>query len=282
MTSESPATNAPPGTNFTPVNVVVLQAGRIRYRDQEPGGRVRMARTRLAVGRVIQLPFYLVSQLLEEDPPRIRPAAPDEVVTPTTGAIYPNAPGFQDTDTSRQAAEDVGRKSKDIQAQVLAAVGRQGDFGATAEELAAILRLPRGTVQPRTTELSRLGKLKDSGKRRQNLSSGKMAIVWVTSVEGANAIPDGTGARDIGRERRRQINKEGWTPDHDDAHGDGALAEAAVCYALARDSSYPQPRRWPWDASWWKPRSHRQNLVRAGALIAAEIDRLDRAAAKAK
>jgi hypothetical protein len=35
---------------------------------------------------------------------------------------------------------------------------------------------------------------------------------------------------------------------------------------------------WPFDGSWLKPKSAREDLVRAGALIAAEIDRLDRVA----
>ncbi|HCE9784511.1 TPA: hypothetical protein NH348_003290 [Pseudomonas aeruginosa] len=35
---------------------------------------------------------------------------------------------------------------------------------------------------------------------------------------------------------------------------------------------------WPWDEEWWKPKSARENLVRAGALVLAEIERLDRSA----
>jgi hypothetical protein len=31
---------------------------------------------------------------------------------------------------------------------------------------------------------------------------------------------------------------------------------------------------WPWSFEWWKPKDRIRNLVRAGALIAAEIDRL--------
>lgn len=39
------------------------------------------------------------------------------------------------------------------------------------------------------------------------------------------------------------------------------------------------PRLWAWHSRWWKPKDRRCNLVRAGALIVAEIERLDRAAA---
>lgn len=97
-----------------------------------------------------------------------------------------------------------------------------------------------------------------------------------------------TGADEIAAERRRQIESEGWTPEHDDAYTDGALAVAAALYAFQastdathshgvalarRGSCLPQ---WPWAADWWKPTTRRRDLVKAGALIAAEIDRLDR------
>lgn len=84
-----------------------------------------------------------------------------------------------------------------------------------------------------------------------------------------------TGVAMISAERRRQIDKEVWTPDHDDQHTKGELAEAAACYATAR--TYVISSFWPWDKSWWKPSSPIRNLVKAGALIAAEIDRLQRA-----
>ena len=36
---------------------------------------------------------------------------------------------------------------------------------------------------------------------------------------------------DVAAERRRQIEAEGWTPEHDDEHSAGQLAGAAGCYA---------------------------------------------------
>lgn len=88
--------------------------------------------------------------------------------------------------------------------------------------------------------------------------------------------------RDVVAERRRQISAEGWTPDHDDEHNNGELADAAACYAVAsmRLSKRTVPDWWPWADDWWKPACNRRNLVRAGALILAEIERLDRAASK--
>jgi hypothetical protein len=91
-------------------------------------------------------------------------------------------------------------------------------------------------------------------------------------------------ARDVLAERQRQISAEGWTPEHDDAHEEGSLACAAGCYAIhaslpdaARVPKVWAPQDWPWGAEWWKPKDRRSDLVRAGALILAEIERLDRA-----
>ena len=84
-------------------------------------------------------------------------------------------------------------------------------------------------------------------------------------------------------ERQRQIEQEGWTPEHDDQHDKGQLAEAASCYADASvyaglyGQAPPNPSDdWPWDWCWWKPADRRRMLVKAGALILAEIERLDR------
>jgi len=88
-------------------------------------------------------------------------------------------------------------------------------------------------------------------------------------------------ARDVLAERQRQIEAEGWTPEHDDQHREGEMAEAAAAYAS--ESAAPHgglPMCWPWAKEWWKPAYPRRNLVKAGALILAEIERLDRAAQK--
>jgi len=93
---------------------------------------------------------------------------------------------------------------------------------------------------------------------------------------------------DIAAERRRQIEAEGWAPSHDDEHRGGVMALAAAAYAVSAvrhsartdcgEASIALRARqmWPWEASWWKPKSAREDLVRAAALIVAEIERLDR------
>lgn len=89
-------------------------------------------------------------------------------------------------------------------------------------------------------------------------------------------------AADVLAERRRQVEGEGWTAEHDDNHSRGVMASAAGVYAL--NAGRPHDRMtshinyWPWSLAWWKPSTPRRDLVKAGALILAEIERLDRAA----
>ncbi len=104
-----------------------------------------------------------------------------------------------------------------------------------------------------------------------------------------------TGAQLIARERERQQSVEGWTPEHDDQHVKGQLALAAISYAAPDYSkiaiheggiqfSHPWPfltRLTRYEEEWVqghpKTKGDRlHDLVRAGALIAAEIDRLQR------
>lgn len=92
-----------------------------------------------------------------------------------------------------------------------------------------------------------------------------------------------TGIELIAEERKRQIEEEGWTKEHDAVHTRGELAKAAAAYALpplCRADYAPDiaaaPFMWPWNKSFWKPvpNDRIRELVKAGALIAAEIDRL--------
>lgn len=86
---------------------------------------------------------------------------------------------------------------------------------------------------------------------------------------------------DVQAERRRQITAEGWTPDHDDLYCAAELPRAAAAYILS-GANDKAPAIWPFSAKWWKPRDARANYMRAGALILAEIERLDRAAERGK
>lgn len=86
-------------------------------------------------------------------------------------------------------------------------------------------------------------------------------------------------AADVLAERQRQVTAEGWTAAHDDEYQHCEMAVAAACYIMADDDPRADvPELWPWPSEWWKPTNIRRDLVKAGALILAEIERLDRAA----
>lgn len=87
----------------------------------------------------------------------------------------------------------------------------------------------------------------------------------------------------IATERERQKAVEGWTEAHDDKHTTGDLARAAACYAspgprFVNVQGYRPPAGWPWEPEWWRPTPHDRvrELVKAGALILAEIERVQR------
>lgn len=98
-----------------------------------------------------------------------------------------------------------------------------------------------------------------------------------------------TGIEIINAERQEQIAK-GFTPEEDaKTHPHGEMAQAAIAYlSPGTNDRRAIPRMWPWSREWWKPSKHTierrritnadriKELAKAGALIAAEIDRLKR------
>ena len=114
---------------------------------------------------------------------------------------------------------------------------------------------------------------------------------WLRSsiIEYADKLPPASAAtRDVIAERERQIKAEGYDLEHDDAHQNDEIAAYATFYAMP-----PAARDWPaeetgygmtWGqaiipADWGPPKAcdRRQELVKAAALLVAEIERLDRA-----
>lgn len=112
--------------------------------------------------------------------------------------------------------------------------------------------------------------------------------------------------KDIHDERERQIVDKGRSLEHDDEHTKGELAMHAAYYAspatarnwyrhidMVRGPNARQAPLWPWDEGWipdirkftnrdddentkeWVEK-RRVELVKAAALIVAEIERLDR------
>jgi hypothetical protein len=95
------------------------------------------------------------------------------------------------------------------------------------------------------------------------------------------------GASLIAAERARQRTEEGWTSAHDDEYEDAQLVRAAICFAEAHSGfaldGVDTESLWPWNAPFFKvdlsDAGRIRGLVKAGALIAAEIDRLQRGGA---
>lgn len=127
--------------------------------------------------------------------------------------------------------------------------------------------------------LSCIGNLPDGPADQLRHASLKAALCSALETP-THVLTD--AARDVLAERRRQVDVEGFTPVSDDRYNDGVLSAAAGSYALhAFDRRIDTtPARWPWTRAWWKPGTPRQMLVKAGALILAAIDQIDRRTAK--
>lgn len=89
----------------------------------------------------------------------------------------------------------------------------------------------------------------------------------------------------IADERKRQIEVEKYSLEHDTGYENDELAKAASCYAMPESTRSLYPCAWrgvvpeffpDWDIEFWKPtpEDRVKELVKAGALIAAEIDRI--------
>lgn len=113
----------------------------------------------------------------------------------------------------------------------------------------------------------------------------KRAFAQQVDADAAALITDGIEL--FAAERQRQIEVKGWTPEHDDQHDHGELVLAARCYAFAallvETGTDPDAvsrlagKHWPWASVSWRPSTDvRRNLAKAGALLAAEADRLKR------
>lgn len=130
-----------------------------------------------------------------------------------------------------------------------------------------------------------------------------MADITISVPEKVARVIKTNAATDVLIERARQVHEEGWDAEHDADHNEGELARAAACYAISgslddakayraiKESPTDRPEAqtlfghiigclWPngWDWEWWKPKNRRRDLVRAAALLLAEIEAMDRRA----
>jgi hypothetical protein len=130
-----------------------------------------------------------------------------------------------------------------------------------------------------------------SGSASDELAVGQTQAALLDALRCASGASG--AARALIAERQRQIEREGYTEAHDDEHDTGELAGAAAAYALAAaDDLYPlslgdgdyreeAPDCFP--LGWtWKHDTPRRMLVKAGALVLAELERLDRTEAPRK
>lgn len=159
-----------------------------------------------------------------------------------------------------------------------------------ADAVSAAYRMPLGPE--REAEMDRAMGEEGDAQTALNQVLDEDGVLELLSRLRAAEAPFTPALAAIAAERRRQIEAEGWTPEHDDQHTSGELAAAAAAYIEharrfrdAEANGYPYATKapnplWPWCWGWWKPKSPRHDLVRAAALILAELERLDRAAAR--
>ncbi|WP_063750543.1 hypothetical protein [Paraburkholderia bannensis] len=127
-----------------------------------------------------------------------------------------------------------------------------------------------------------LGQMDDNEGLREGVESreGYLKVLRETPRAMQLGAPMSAAARDVLAERVRQAIEEGRTATHDDRNDLGQLASAAACYAITHRWTRIDvpPPHWPcdWARAWWKPTTPRRDLVKAGALILAEIERIDR------
>jgi hypothetical protein len=171
-----------------------------------------------------------------------------------------------------------GKKATDIAVDQALELIRVLDVHNAAIKMAERLKLP-AEVHVTVGDWDKRGSLvgwtkRTKGKKdmlvnaARNLARREKLTNAALRPKRAAAAP--SALSDIRTERYRQTAVEGWTAEHDDAHANGALAKAAACYARG------SRQYWPWERAWWKPSDRRRDLVKAGALIVAEIERLDR------
>jgi hypothetical protein len=137
------------------------------------------------------------------------------------------------------------------------------------------------------------GQEREALKRVEGMASDCGGLSWSQAIDRLIAIrkevhaalaargdterPDGAGL--IAAERNRQRGK--WGDRHDSTHDMGELLDAAILYATPPDrrrriDGVLDRRQWPWNWASFKPRVNDRvrELTKAGALVAAEIDRL--------
>lgn len=120
-------------------------------------------------------------------------------------ADYPHTPAATHDDTSQRAAKDMAPKAHTIREAVLKTIKHEP---VTVHECAARLNMPVATVQPRFSELRKMGMIEDGGDRRLNQASGKRAIVWQPVCDTHAGLPKAYREM-LAREEKRKNERRG-------------------------------------------------------------------------
>lgn len=88
------------------------------------------------------------------------------------------------------------------------------------------------------------------------------------------ALTETEGIRRITKERNRQIEEEGYNEEHDSYLSVDSFIACAISYAMCELHKQEAEKWWTWDRNYFKPKDRLRNLERAGALIAAAIDKI--------
>lgn len=121
-----------------------------------------------------------------------------------------------------------------------------------------------------------------------------MLVLSVQAPIAAAATPEGAdilwspAMRLVLRERVDQVERHGYSPQHDDGHGNGDIGRGAIAYALAAlayandddaELFVQAERNWPWDQAGFHPSDEVLCHIKAAAMHIAEADRVIRAKA---
>jgi hypothetical protein len=96
--------------------------------------------------------------------------------------VYPNAPAYRRTATSKAAAEAMKTRAPTLKERLLALLSQGGEY--TPDEAAQALGVTVLALRPRFSELDRLGKIVPTGERRPNASGLKAQVYRISAYYG--------------------------------------------------------------------------------------------------
>ncbi|EOW1340937.1 hypothetical protein ACOZ2V_005481 [Pseudomonas aeruginosa] len=241
-----------------------MQLQRNHHRDRANAALARVAELVAALERIAKVP----SDSINFHPSHMRRVA--------TEALAGMAPPAQAQHSVPDGAADLCRFLAKLYCELDGL--RYSTAKLPAEQIADALIFKWPVLQGARNQLN----IKRISEQPYDESKLHSAIAAMLAAAPGKEVPQAW--LDVQAERRRQVEAEGWTPEHDDQHSHGQMARAAACYALAGSSAPSDGTAallvslaWPWDEQWWKPSTARRDLVKACALALAEIERLDRA-----